>query len=527
MAKRILPPELKQLVKRRDEYRCRYKNCPTWNDAHPELNIHHVLPEKYGGTDDPSNLVTFCLSHHKMAHIDFHAYYPDSLRAVQKMWHHAQKFVTQIESSARFGEFYDYKAPLQYLTGHRSFRGGQDEVFHAIQQGKDVLFVAPTGVGKSVTYQLPGLLRAKPTLVISPLKSLMKDQVQHLWSKFIPSTYINSDLGSIDMENRVKMISKGLMKFVYLAPERYFNSPKSAEIFQQHYGLLVIDEAHCIDKWGGSFRPSYGMIGEMRSNLHRPQTIAVTASASRATQDEIIRSLGLQNPVRIVKGFLRSNIEIITTPSPGNKQHQLKTVVRDHLPVSGKTIFYVASRKEGELLQGLLSQYGLMDVPFYFGQMSAEARGVIQDRFSGIRANDEIDFVIATSAFGMGIDVPNVRLVVHWNIPGTIEDYYQQIGRAGRNGKVSQAILLYEAGDEGLPRYIAHKGIEASTVLTDQEILIAKHRADEEIALMQGIIDSPNPWGYILSYFGDQGIAGSVFSWWYKVISLFKNIRKQ
>lgn len=458
-------------------------------------------------------------------HITFHAYYPDSMRAVQKMWYHLRKFTIQIESRTKYGEFYDYKAPLEYLTGHRSFRGGQDEVFQALQKGRDVLFVAPTGVGKSVTYQLPGLLRAQPTLVLSPLKSLMKDQVQNLWHKYIPSTYINSDLGGIDMKNRITMVNKGLMKFVYLAPERYFNSPKSKALFTQPYGLLVVDEAHCIDKWGSSFRPSYGMIGEMRRSLHAPQTIAVTASASRATQDEIIRSLGLINPVRIVKGFLRTNIEIVTMPSPGSKKEQLKTVLRDYLPSSGKIIFYVASQKEGEYLQGLLSQHWSSQIPFYFGQMSADARSAIQDRFSGIRANDEIDVVIATSAFGMGIDVPNVRLVVHWNIPGTIEDYYQQIGRAGRDNKVSRAILLYETGDEGLPRYIAHKGIEASTVLTSQEIIVAKQRADEEVALMQGIVGTANPWGYILTYFGDQGTVAGMFSWWHKIISILTNSR--
>lgn len=458
-----------------------------------------------------------------MKHISFHAYYPDSMNAVKKMWYYTRQFTARLESAARFGEFYDYKAPLQHLTGHRTFRGGQDQVFQAVQQGRDVLFVAPTGVGKSVTYQLPGLLRRNPTLVISPLKSLMKDQVEKLWRKYIPSTYINSDLGSTEMRNRIMMVRKGLMKFVYLAPERYFNSPKSKDIFTQPYGLLVIDEAHCIDKWGGSFRPSYGMIGQMRRNLGYPQTIAVTASASKTTQDEIVRSLGLKDPVRIVKGFLRHNIEIITTPAPGDKKQQLGAVLRDYLPASGKTIFYVASRKEGELLKALLTQSGHKDVPFYYGQITAETRVIIQDRFSGLRANDEIDVVIATSAFGMGIDVPNVRLVVHWNIPGTIEDYYQQIGRAGRDGKVSQAILLYEKGDEGLARYIAHKGIEASTVLTSQEVIQAKQRADDEILFMQGIVDTQNPWGYILSYFGDQGITAGIFSWWHKIVSYIMN----
>lgn len=523
VAKRVLSYELKQNVRERDDFRCTVKDCQSHTEATPELNIHHVLPEKYGGTDDPSNLVTLCLSHHKMMHMDFHAYYPDSLRAVKRMWYHLRRVTSIVESKLKFGEYYDYKAPLEYLTGHRRFRGGQDEVFRAVMDGRDVLFVAPTGVGKSVTYQLPGLIYKNPTLVVSPLKSLMKNQVEGLWNHYVPSTYINGDLGVREIEKRIQFIAQGMMKFVYVAPERYFKSPKSKPVFNSKYDLLVIDEAHCIDKWGGHFRQDYGELALMRAGLGNPQTIAVTASASVKTQDEIVRSLGLKNPVKIVKGFYRPNIAI--TVRRGDKKELLYRVLQEYAQHDGKTIFYVGSVREGEKLRDILSQYGC-DVGFYHGKLDPETKSIIQNRFTGIRSNDETNMVIATSAFGMGIDISNIRTVIHWNIPATIEDYYQQIGRAGRDGELADAILLYQGGDEGLPNYINEMSVDANKNLTADERDTMKERLKTELIEMVGIVDSPAPWGYILGYFGDQGILSRSQTWWQRIMVMIKSIIK-
>ena len=355
--KRILPSHLKRAIKERDGYRCTRPGCPGWEESSPILHIHHVLPKKYGGSDEMSNLITLCLPHHKAVHADFYAYYPDARPALQRMWLHMRGMLTKIGAGIKYGTFYDYKTPLEYLTGHRSFRGGQDEVFEAVMKGRDVLFVAPTGVGKSVTYQLPGLLRQNSTLVISPLKALMKNQVEKLLEKYIPATYVNGDVGTRDRANRINFITRGMMKFVYVAPERYFKSRNSAPIFAAKYDLFVVDEAHCIDKWGSHFRQDYGELGTMRKGLGSPQTIAVTASASIKTQNEIIRSLDLQNPKVIVKGFFRANIYVHVYK--GNKAKNLKQALEGYIPTSGRTIFYVASVKEGLILQEQLRDMGM------------------------------------------------------------------------------------------------------------------------------------------------------------------------
>ncbi len=519
--KRTLTDELKRVVRERDNNQCVWVGCPSHNEQEPTLNIHHVLPEQYGGSDEPSNLVTLCVPHHKAAHVEFSGYYGDSASAFAKMLRWAKGYFRKVSANARFGIDFDHREPLKYLTGHSSFRGGQDEAFRAVMQGQDVLFVAPTGIGKSIIYQLPGLLRARPTLVISPLKSLMVDQVQKLMNKYIPATYINSDLGTYDKQQRMKFIAMRLIKFVYVAPERYYKSKDSAEIFSQPYGLFVVDEAHCIDKWGRNFRESYAELGGIREALGCPQTIAVTASASVRTQQEIIRSLGLVNPVKIVKGFYRPNITIVTNLHEvyAAKEDQLKHTLQTYGNHEGKTILYVTSVKQGHELQETMKKLGYR-IPFYCSRLDAAEKNQIQARFSGARVNDPIDTVIATSAFGMGIDVSNVRLVIHWNMPANIEDYYQQIGRAGRDGGLSHAVLLYANGDEGLPQYMNRKSVAANNNLDDTSKAQLNEVLDHELKMMKRILREQSPWGYINSYFGETtGVAGIVMWWRYVLVA--------
>jgi len=437
------------------------------------------------------------------------------------MWQRVKVFTSKVESVVQFGEYYDYKAPLEYLTGYRKFRGGQAAAYRAMRQGHDVLFVAPTGIGKSVTFQLPGLLAKHPTLVISPLKALMRDQVQNLWQRYIPSTYINGDLSDNEIVKRISFISKRMLKFVYVAPERYFKSKNSKSIFTQKYDIFVVDEAHCIDKWGGNFRQSYSRLGDIRKAIGSPQTIAVTASASRKTQDAIVESLGLDNPVRIVKGFYRPNITIETNTEGREKIDKLLHLIQaGYIPVDGKTIFYVATVKEGIKLKGVLKLQHI-DTDFYHGKLPAEERSIIQDKFKN---NGKC--IISTSAFGMGIDIPDIRLVVHWNVPGTIEDYYQQIGRAGRDGELSRAILLYSPGDEGLVRYIATKPIEISTSLSADEKRLALNRVDIEIREVVKLANSDNAWAYILNYFGEQGALSKLTIFWGYILTIASNIHR-
>jgi len=519
--KRMLPDTLKQLVRERDGNRCIWPECPSHSDSAAPLNVHHVIPEKYDGSDEPSNLVTLCVPHHKAAHVEFSGYYSDSMNVFAKMMQWVKVFWRRADASARFGLEFDYRVPLKYLTGHDTFRGGQDEVFSAVQQGRDVLFVAPTGVGKSVTYQLPGLLRDKPTMVISPLKSLMVDQVQKLMNKYIPATYINSDLSDYEKRQRIKFITMQLMKFVYVAPERFYKSKDSAEIFNKPYGLFVVDEAHCIDKWGRNFRESYAQVGGIRAALGNPQTIAVTASASVRTQNEIVRSLCLRDPVKIVKGFYRPNITIVTNFHAhfNNKEAQLQYALETYGKHEGKTIFYVGSVKKATELQLALKNLGYL-VPVYHSRLDTAEKQVIQARFSGARVNDSLDMIIATSAFGMGIDIPNVRLVVHWNIPGNIEDYYQQIGRAGRDGEQAYAVLLYKKGDEGLARYINEESVKSNKNLDENQKEQLNKIHEHELQQVLRIINEQSPWGYINAYFGETTGRAGVVMWWGYVLRI-------
>jgi len=337
--------------------------------------------------------------------------------------------------------------PLQALEtyfGYTSFRPGQLEIIHEILSGKEVLAVLPTGAGKSLCYQIPALISENFSLIVSPLIALMKDQVDALNKSGQIAAFINSTLEYFEIERILKEVSYGKIKLLYLAPERLENLAFTEKIKQLHPSYVFVDEAHCISEWGHSFRPSYRKIKEFLSYTGIKKVAAFTATATPEVREDILVQLGLKQPKIFVRGFERDNIAInvIQTSKKDEKVVELISLYKT------PAIIYTSSRKKAESVSQVLSLYKIKNA-YYHAGLTAEQRKRIQESF----LDGTVPVIIATNAFGMGIDKKDIRLVIHYNMPGTVENYYQEIGRAGRDGKPSHAVLLFEQHDISIHQF--------------------------------------------------------------------------
>ena len=332
-----------------------------------------------------------------------------------------------------------------------SFRKGQREVISAVLAGDDCLCIMPTGGGKSLCYQLPAIARQGVTLVISPLIALMKDQVDSLTALGIRAACINSSLSLAEQQSRLEQLARGEFDLVYVAPERLRNQRFLDSIRGSRIQLLAVDEAHCVSEWGHDFRPDYARLGRFRQRLGNPQTIALTATATSDVRTDIAQMLQLREPRIFVSGFARENLrfEVQDISNGREKDARLLEFLRE---TPGSGIVYASSRKRCEEVRQLIADQLKRAVGTYHAGLLPEDRRRVQEDFMA----DRVQIIAATNAFGMGIDKPDLRFVVHYNMPGSLEAYYQEAGRAGRDGQPSRCLLLYTYQD----RYIQEFFIE-------------------------------------------------------------------
>jgi ATP-dependent DNA helicase RecQ len=354
----------------------------------------------------------------------------------------------------------DINAALQAYFGFSSFRAGQAESIQNLLAGHHTLAVMPTGSGKSLIFQLAGLLLSADhnpppvTLVISPLIALMKDQVDSLVRREIPATYINSALPAAEQAHRLEQLAGGKYRLVYIAPERLRNASFLKALNYRRVCLLAVDEAHCISEWGHDFRPDYLNIAHARSGFGNPLTVALTATATPKVQDDILRLLGLQETAtRIITGFNRANLALNVRYTSGlpAKFKALKELVDPQQ--KGAVIIYTGTRRDAEEVVEFARQVIGAPARYYHAGLVAEERTSVQDAF--IRG--KLNLVVATNAFGMGIDRADVRQVIHFSLPGSIEAYYQECGRAGRDGLPASATLLYDPQDRALQEFFVEQ----------------------------------------------------------------------
>lgn len=385
---------------------------------------------------------------------------------------------------------------LKQYFGHKTFRDGQENIIDNISSGRDALCIMPTGGGKSICYQIPALMSDGVAIVISPLISLMKDQVTSLNQNGIRSAYINSTLNPSQQSRAIYNAMNGEYKLIYVAPERleapaFLNLCNSIKI-----SLIAVDEAHCVSQWGHDFRPSYLKIADFIKKLNiRPVISAFTATATDAVKRDILNLLGLNNPFEITTGFDRKNL-FFAVKRPQSKRKELLTIINEHKDESG--IIYCATRKNVEKISEFLNENGYRSLIYHAG-LNAVVRNKNQEDF----INDRCNLIVATNAFGMGIDKPDVRFVVHYNMPKNLENYYQEAGRAGRDGENSDCILLYSPGDVHTQKFFIEHN-DDNTELTEEQREKIKKNDYYKLNKMVGYCTSTNCLrNYILNYFGE------------------------
>lgn len=375
---------------------------------------------------------------------------------------------------------------LQSVFGYGSFRPGQQEIIEHVVAGGDAFVLMPTGGGKSLCYQVPALHRAGTAIVVSPLISLMKDQVDALLEAGVRAARLDSTLAPGDAREVTARLAASELDLLYVSPERVSSESLLQLLGRLQVSLFAIDEAHCVSQWGHDFRPEYGRLGSLRQRFPQVPLLALTATADQQTRDDVQRVLGLERARVFIAGFDRPNIRYVVAEKR-NPVAQLGRFLERHQGEAG--IVYCLSRKRVEQVTEALRRQGVRAASYHAG-FSAEARTTVQDAFQ----RDEVDIVVATVAFGMGIDKSNVRFVVHLDLPRSIEAYYQETGRAGRDGLAAEALLLYGLQDIVLGRSLIEDGGDA------EQVRVELHKLQAMVGFAEGQTCRRQA---LLGYFGE------------------------
>ena len=403
----------------------------------------------------------------------------------------AQKEEKQVE---------DARGVLKRVFGYDGFRPGQGEIVGAILAGRDVLAVMPTGAGKSLCYQVPALMLPGVTLVVSPLISLMQDQVRALMAAGVRAAYLNSSLTDSQKALMLRRAAEGQYKIIYVAPERLQMPGFIRFARQQAVSMVTVDEAHCISQWGRDFRPSYMLVRDFVDQLpSRPVVAAFTATATDRVRQDIADQLRLRDPFRLVTGFDRPNLRFETRQLDPDDKHGALLRLLTEAGEDDPAIVYCSTVRQVTMTVDALQRAGFAARP-YHGQMDAADRRRYQEEF----LYDRVQVMVATNAFGMGIDKPNVRMVVHYNMPRDLESYYQEAGRAGRDGAPARCVLLYAASDVGLARFFIEKEEEDGPLPPEQRHAAAE-AARARLEQMTCYATTRRCLrGELLRYFGEQ-----------------------
>ena len=353
------------------------------------------------------------------------------------------------------GTHVDIMEVLRSRFGHVRFRTGQEEIIKRVLNGENVLGVMPTGAGKSLCYQLPALLSKEVTLVVSPLVALMKDQVDALHAAGITeATFINSSLEPSEQERRLVELAAGAYRLVYIAPERFRNRSFGDALDRTALSLFVVDEAHCISQWGHDFRPEYLHLGEVIASRRIRNVLALTATATPDVRKDIVRRLCAEGMATVLAGFDRPNLkfEVVHARDTAAKLRILHGLFDG---TEGSGLVYVGTRRNAEEVARFLEEESNLRAEAYHAGLDAQERGAVQERFMNV----ETQVVAATNAFGMGLDKSDLRQVVHYDVPGSLEAYYQEVGRAGRDGEPARCVLIYCPKDRALQEWFIEHAI--------------------------------------------------------------------
>ena len=475
--------ETRKLALDRDSWKCgECSQAIKGRNAH----VHHKLPRALGGTDELENLISLCSGCHSLKHMNLQA----SLgrRLLERLAMRVAKVFDRETLADIRGD--TLGLALRYLKVEK-LRSGQLQPILAALAGKSVLFISPTGSGKSLCFQVPALISPKKSIVISPLKALMSDQVSGLLNRDFPATFLNSDLPQEERETRLELISQNKMKLVYIAPERLeARKHRKAEqeiLFNSKPEYLIVDEAHCIVKWGDAFRPQYAQIGAAKQKMGSPPVLAFTATAGQKTRNQILENLNIKDAKVFVEGVDRPNIALARFRSHSDeKKINLiqKLFLEMRSKTDGKALIFVPTKKEGEKVYQLAQTAGL-DAEFFHGKLKPSTKDFLLGRFGG-RLESKLDLLVCTNAFGMGMDIPNVRLVFHWQHPASTEDYLQEFGRAGRDGKQSLAVLFTSRSDTKILEFMLKKTLEGKFLSKDdwKQIFFAKKASIDLLSQM-------------------------------------------